>query len=118
MDKRNIPLYIRSGMASVVLMLVMLVSHLPASAQTRFFNLTADEVKIDSLLPYFGYSKSLDDNHADSVYSVEIVYPEFFDMSPADIEAYKLISDESGNECDNGAQEGIPESGFHADSLS
>ncbi len=94
MDKRNIPLYIRSGMASVVLMLVMLVSHLPASAQTRFFNLTADEVKIDSLLPYFGYSKSLDDNHADSVYSVEIVYPEFFDMSPADIEAYKLISDE------------------------
>lgn len=76
-----------------MLLLVMSAFALPASAQSRFFNLTADEVKIDSVLPYFGYSRGLADNHADSIYSAEIAYPEFIDMSASDIEAYKRLSD-------------------------
>ena len=65
-----------------------------ASAQTRFFNLTAEEVKIDSVLPYFSYSQRLGSNYNDSIYTVEIDYPEFIDMMPGDIEKYKLITEE------------------------
>ncbi len=39
-------------------------------AQQRFFNLTADEVKVDSVLPHFLYSIPLPENYQDSVYTV------------------------------------------------
>ena len=55
------------------------------SAQQRFFNLTADDVRIDSVLPVFTCSLPLHDNFADSTYTVDIVYPEFIDMSATDI---------------------------------
>lgn len=61
------------------------------SAQ-EFFNLTADEVRIDSVLPVFTYTKHLGANFADSVYEVRISYPEYIEMSKADIERYKRIS--------------------------
>lgn len=61
------------------------------SAQ-EFFNLTADEVRIDSVLPVFTYTKHLGVNFADSVYEVRISYPEYIEMSKADIERYKRIS--------------------------
>lgn len=63
-----------------------------ANAQQRFFNLTADEVRIDSLLPVFTCSLPLSDNFADSTYTVDIVYPEFIDMSARDISRYKQIA--------------------------
>lgn len=65
-----------------------------ANAQQVFFNLTAEEVRIDSVLPYFSYRQMLGANYNDSVYAVEIDYPEFIDMMPGDIENYQLISDE------------------------
>ncbi len=72
----------------------MLMLVVTASAQTRFFNLTADEVRIDSVLPYFSYRHWLGANYNDSTYIVQIDYPEFIDMSLSDIEKYKLISTE------------------------
>lgn len=63
------------------------------SAQT-FFNLTASEVKIDSLLPVFTFQKELGRNYDDSVYTVSIDYPEFIDMSPTDIARLKLLRSE------------------------
>ncbi len=62
-----------------------------ASAQ-RFFNLTAGEVKLDSLLPSFNYQIDLGTDYADSIYSVSIVYPEFIDMNPTDVARYQRIS--------------------------
>ena len=64
-----------------------------ASAQ-EFFNLTSSEVKIDSMLPSFTCQFDLGPNYADSVYDVEIEYPEFIDMSPTDIVRYHNITDE------------------------
>ena len=64
--------------------MVMLLLTLRASGQ-GFFNLTADEVKIDSVLPRFCYSVELGSAYADSVYTVSIDYPEFIDMHPADV---------------------------------
>jgi len=60
----------------------------------RFFNLTAQEVEIDSLLPVFTYAYSVGAQYADSVYSVSIAYPEFIPMSDDDIRRYQQISNE------------------------
>ena len=59
-----------------------------------FYNLTAEEVKIDSLLPYVNYSWPLGDNYADSVYEVTIAYPEFLDMDEEDVNRYHAITTE------------------------
>lgn len=64
-------------------------------AQQTFRNLTADEVKIDSVLPKISYSFPLADDHSDSVYSLKLLYPEFLEMSPSEIEAYKNICGEN-----------------------
>ena len=67
---------------------------LPCSAWQRFFNLTADEVRIDTLLPRFTYTIPLGDNYADSTYTVELRYPEFLDMDKDDVARYAAISGE------------------------
>lgn len=68
---------------------------LTAKAQQRFFNLTAEQVRIDSLLPVFTHHVSLGPDYADSVYTVSIVYPEFIPMSEADIERCEKIMSKS-----------------------
>ena len=65
-----------------------------ATAQETF-NLTAAEVRIDSVLPCFHYARELGAHYADSVYEVSIDYPEFIDMSKADILRYQQITDEA-----------------------
>lgn len=68
----------------------MLLASVGMEAQ-RFFNLTADEVRIDSVMPCFTYSTELGTAFADSTYSVSIEYPEFIDMQKDDIERMKAI---------------------------
>lgn len=63
-------------------------------AQQRFFNLTVDDVTIDSLLPRFSYAIPLSGNFADSVYTLEIRYPEFLDMSRRDTMLYNRLTQE------------------------
>ena len=58
----------------------------------RFFNLTADEVRIDTLLPVFNYAHPLGSHYADSTYEVSIEYPEFVPMSTEEIERYERIT--------------------------
>ena len=58
----------------------LLFMALPVSAQ-KFFNLTSDEVKVDSVLPQFVYSYPLKGDYQDSIYTVELKYPEYIDMS-------------------------------------
>lgn len=65
-----------------------------ANAQ-KFFNLSADEVKIDSILPYFTYTRQLTGNYSDSIYSAKILYPEFADMTTEEIANYKKLSQAS-----------------------
>ena len=76
----------------LIVMATLLLSVM-AHAQ-RFFNLSADEVQVDSLLPCFSYQQALGPNYADSIYEVSIAYPEFMDMSQADIERYQAINAE------------------------
>ena len=65
--------------------------HLGVKAQ-EFIDLTADEVRIDSLLPVYTWQKSLGRNYADSTYTVSIEYPEFEEMTKAEIARYQQIS--------------------------
>ena len=65
---------------------------LPAGAQ-RFFNLTAEEVRIDSVLPRFTCSLPLGEAYADSVYTVSIAYPEFMEMTPYAVRRLFSVSD-------------------------
>lgn len=73
-------------------MVILCLSATRATAQQRFFNLTADEVRIDTVLPRFAHSVPLGDNYADSVYEVKIKYPEFIDISRKDLESYRKIA--------------------------
>lgn len=59
---------------------------------TRFFNLVADEVAIDSVLPSVSYVMPLPANYADSIYTASIIYPEFLTMGTMDVEAYKRVA--------------------------
>lgn len=91
-------------MKRIALFLLYIIAVNTATAQqskanheafAKFFNLTADEVKIDSMLPQFGYQVELGPNYEDSIYEVSIAYPEFIDMSPTDIKRYHALSMEA-----------------------
>ena len=71
--------------------MVMMCFWLTTEAQA-IFDLTASQVRIDSLLPVFTWQKPLGPHYADSVYTVSIAYPEFINMSEADIRRYQEIS--------------------------
>ncbi|MCI6558092.1 MAG: type IX secretion system sortase PorU [Prevotella sp.] len=75
-----------------IMILICSVAHAVAQG---FFNLTAQQVRIDDHLPCFSYSHDLGFMVGDSVYSVDIEYPEFIDMTEADIERYHKITSDS-----------------------
>ncbi|MBQ3624683.1 MAG: type IX secretion system sortase PorU [Prevotella sp.] len=87
-------IYILKVVRSVLLLALFVVLPQKLSAQ-RFFNLTADEVRIDSVLPQFTYSIPLSSDYADSVYTVRIVYPEFVPMTASDVRKYQSITTDS-----------------------
>ena len=62
-----------------------------ASAQ-EFFNLTAEQVKIDSLLPVFTHQIPVGRDYAGRNYTVSIVYPEFVPMNKSEVVRYQQIS--------------------------
>lgn len=77
-----------------ILILAALMCGLRTAAQ-GFFNLTAEQVRIDSLLPCFTYTYDLGYNYADSLYDVSVEYPEFVPMTDTDIRRYHRITSDS-----------------------
>ena len=75
-----------------ILNLLLLLVCLGMKAQ-QFYNLTAQEVRIDSVLPLFTYTQELGARYADSVYTVRIDYPEFIDMTETDVARLRKITD-------------------------
>lgn len=69
----------------IAILLSLIASNLWAQ---RFYNLTADEVKVDSVIPVVSIDMELPANHRDSVYTAEILYPEYIDMPEADVNNY------------------------------
>jgi len=76
-----------------ILGFLLLLLAVSAHAQKqRFFNLTVEDVTIDSLLPHFTYAIPIGENYADSIYQLEIRYPEFLDMNATDVARYNALS--------------------------
>ena len=80
-------------MYRLVLAVLLFVEHPACLSAQRFFNLTAEQVRIDSLLPHFACTIPLADNYADSTYTVSLRYPEFVDMTEAEVKRYLQLSD-------------------------
>ncbi len=80
-----------NGLTTWLLATLVLLA-LPAKATQKFFNLTSQEVKVDSLLPQFVYSFPLEGNYQDSLYTVTVKYPEYLDMTDTDIANYNRLS--------------------------
>ena len=80
-------------MRKIIISMVLLCCCLTIGAQ-RFYNLTALQVKVDSVLPVVTYAIPLYDNYCDSTYTVSIEYPEFIPMSDSDIRHYQAITKE------------------------
>lgn len=78
-----------------ILILAALVCGTLRIAAQDFINLTAAQVRIDSLLPCFTYVHELEGNFADSIYEAVIEYPEFIDMTDADIKRYHRLTADS-----------------------
>lgn len=81
-------------MRKILLTIAITLYAISISAQD-FFNLTANDVRIDSLLPIFTHQYNLGTNYQDSTYNVTIEYPEFIDMTDSEIAQYKKLSSES-----------------------
>ena len=75
-----------------VILLLALLSAATGAKSQEFFNLTEEEVRIDSILPVFTHQFELGPHYADSAYEVRIVYPEFIDMSASDVARYGELS--------------------------
>ena len=75
--------------------LFILLGVLTHAHAQRFFNLTSDEVRVDSTMPSFGYSMPLAGDYQDSIYTATILYPEFIDMTSTDIANFRRMSGDS-----------------------
>ena len=80
-------------MRRIWLVLLLLCAVVKMGAQ-EFINLTAPEVRIDTVLPVYFHEFPLGSAYTDSVYSVSIEYPEFLDMSEQDVARYQAITSE------------------------
>ena len=80
---------------TIILLLTCIIT---VQAQKRFYNLTAEELRIDSFLPNVAYSVPLPYNYQDSTYTLSIRYPEYIDMPASDVRKYKAICKEINTE--------------------
>lgn len=83
----------------VFISLILLCLCLTAGAQ-RFFNLTSDQVTVDTVLPRFTYAVPLTGDFRDSVFTSTILYPEFIDMTPTDLANYKKLTADAAKTAD------------------
>ncbi|SEA29124.1 Por secretion system C-terminal sorting domain-containing protein [Segatella bryantii] len=78
----------------ILLFLVLCSLNVTAQKHKRFFNLTTENVKLDSVLQEFVHTIPLVGNYQDSVYTAELCYPEYMDMTSEDIASYQRLSGE------------------------
>ena len=89
---------------TIILLLTCIIT---VQAQKRFYNLTAEDLRIDSSLPNVAYSIPLPHNYQDSTYTLSIRYPEYIDMPASDVRKYKAICKEPNTEKNPKIQHGI-----------
>jgi len=91
---------------NILLTILLILGSTSLKAQ-KFFNLTANDVRIDSELPCFSYSTPLGKHYSDSIYTVTIEYPEFIDMSKEDIGKLKRLTTKQFGKLPDGTNKDI-----------
>ncbi len=71
--------------------LITILCSIAAMAQ-GFVDLTPEDIRIDSVMPYYTTSRPLTGDFRDSIYTATIEYPEFSAMSKDEIARYKRLS--------------------------
>lgn len=79
----------------IIISSLLLVCSMMVCAQQKFFNLTAEQVRLDESLPLFYTAVPLGENYADSVYTVDIAYLEYLSMTDKDIRRYHQLTKDS-----------------------
>lgn len=74
-----------------IAIMTLLVSAIGSKAQ-GFVDLSDKELEIDTVLPYYTYIHEIGLAYSDSTYKVELEYPEFKEMTKAEIKKYKELS--------------------------
>ena len=79
----------------IIISSLLLVCCMMVCAQQKFFNLTAEQVRLDESLPLFYTAVPLGENYADSVYTVDLAYVEYLSMTDKDIRRYHQLTKDS-----------------------
>ena len=80
----------------IILAIVAVMGFATVRAQySQYFNLTAEEVRIDGRLPIFNYGFDLGTYYQNADYRVELEYPQFIDMTKEDIAKLMAIPHDS-----------------------
>lgn len=79
----------------ITILHILLLSIITVHAQQKFYNLTSQDVKIDTIMPSVAYDVALPMSYKDTLYSVVMKYPEYIEMTKKDIEAYKKLQGET-----------------------
>lgn len=80
-------------MKKLVLFILMILAcriTMLSAGESLFPVIDWQDMKSDTLLPYYGTKLQLDGDYADSLYSVEIEYPELEKLSKADADRWRL----------------------------
>lgn len=80
------------NLRAIYIIMCLCLTTISATAQ-KFYNLTSDDVRVDSVVPMFTHTEALPSTYRDSVYSFEIAYPEYAEMPRADVGNYCRITD-------------------------
>ncbi len=78
----------------IVLFAFLCCALLKTGAQ-EFFNLSAEDISLNTHLPVFTHSIQLGEHFQYTDYEVTIEYPEFMDMSEADVQRYHELCNDS-----------------------
>ena len=62
------------------------------NAQQHFVNLSASDIRIDSMLPAYTHAFTLPGQYQDSIYHATVKYPEYIDMTPQETARYQAIT--------------------------
>lgn len=68
----------------------------------NFYHLNASQLQIDSVLPTCRFAIPLEGNYADSVYTVDLLFPEFVPLSMSEVQRFKDV-------CPNSVQPEMPD---------
>ncbi|MDD5861200.1 MAG: type IX secretion system sortase PorU [Prevotella sp.] len=84
-------------MRKILSLIILLLTVLPLALQAREIRemvyLGSNTARVDSTLPAYVYALPVNGSYRDSTYTATLLYPEFIDLAPSEVERYQRLSD-------------------------